>query len=231
MNTFLKITAMACAITIGFSACSKDDKDPVVQEYQAKVYLKDGESKDYTKASSTKNTEGTISRKGNVYALRNLRQFTVDTDGKTTTTAATDYFFDFKENDATAAVDAMLTLPATNAVRLKSNVEKGYTLSYIDKAFESVTIKDQFIAVKDNEFGLNGITDRGIPAPEIIGWINYTPTNHQVIPVIDRTIIILKDSKPVFKFRVNSVYSNGAPEKENGPRNTFFYSVDYQEFK
>lgn len=227
MNTFLKISAMACAVTIGFSACSKDDKDPVVQEYAAKVYLKDGESKDYTKVSTTKNTEGAISRKGTVYAVRNLRQFELDADGKVSSKAASNYFFDFKENDATTEADAMVVLPATTAAILKSNTSKGYSLSYINKAFETVTAKDEFTAAKDNLLGLESKH-----AKDVIGWLTYTSSpNHQVLPVVDRTIIILKDGKALFKFRVNSVYSNGAPEKEVAPTNSFFYSIDYQEFK
>lgn len=224
MNTFLKITAMACAITIGFSACSKDDKDPVVQEYQAKVYLKDGESKDYTKASSTKNTEGTISRKGNVYALRNLRQFTVDADGKTTTTAAPTFYFDFKENDGTTAADAMITLNTGRNVDIIANTSKQYSLSYIDKSFETVVYNDGFTEAKDNKLGLESAT--------VKGWAKYSGSpNHQVLPIENRTIIILKDNKPYFKLRVNSIYQGGSPIPVVGPSNSFFYSVDYQEFK
>jgi hypothetical protein len=78
MNRLFKITALACALTVGFTACDKDDELPLEQEYQAKVMVKDGESKDLANVSTTINTEGTISRKGSLYSLRDFRQFTID---------------------------------------------------------------------------------------------------------------------------------------------------------
>jgi len=232
MNKLFKTAAFAVVLAIGFTSCSKDS-DNEEPEYAAKVTLKDGETKDLSTVASAKNTEGTIGRQNNVYAIRNLRQVTITTaaDGKTTTVANPNFFFDFKENDATVESDAMVVLPGTLASKLKSNVAKGYTLSYIDKAFESVTANDQFIAAKDNTLALHKMNDRAQPDPTIEGWLIYTPANHQVNPVQNRTLIISKDGKALFKFRANSVYSGGKPEKDDSPRNYFFYSVDYKEFK
>lgn len=229
MNKLFKIAALACTLTLGFTACDKDDEQPLEQEqeYQAKVMVKDGETKDLAEVSTTINTEGTIARAGSVYALRNFRQFTIGEDGKATTTAATDFYFDFKENDGTNAAATPVIIPATTAAKLIANVEKGYTLYYIDKAFEEVTAEDNFLAAAENTLGLQSQY-----APNVIGWANYTGSpNHQVVPVAGRTIVIFKGEKPYFKFRINSVYSNGAPEKEVAPTNYFYYSIDYQEFQ
>src|SRR5690606_33720202 len=105
MNRLLKITALACVLTIGFSACEKDNNTPedeTDQEYQAKVMVKDGETKDLADVSTTANTEGTISRDGDRYALRNFRQFVIE-EGEITEDVATTFYFDFKENDAVEA--------------------------------------------------------------------------------------------------------------------------------
>ena len=227
MNKLFKTAAFAVVLAIGFSSCSKDS-DNDGPEYAAKVTLKDGETKQLSTAASAKNTEGTISRKGNVYAIRNLRQVTItEADGNTTTTANANYFFDFKENDATAEAESMIYFPTNGrAPVLKSNVAKGFTLSYIDKAFESASVNDQFTAVSEKGLGLNGY-----PSADVIGWLNYTPSTSIVIPVTNRTFIISKDGKALFKFRINSVYSNEKPEKDSRATNYFFYSVDYQEFR
>lgn len=231
MNKLFKMTALACALTVGFTACDKNDEIPLEQEqdqdYQAKVMVKDGETKDLAEVSTTINTEGTISRNGNVYALRNFRQFTIDGDGDVTTTVATNFYFDFKENDGTNDTETPLIIPATTAAKLIANEDKGYTLYYIDKAFETVTINDDFIAAAENTLGLQSSY-----TPDVIGWASYTGgPKHQVIPVENRTIVIFKDGKAFFKLRINSVYSNEEPEKEEAPTNYFYYSIDYQEFQ
>ncbi|WP_140938314.1 hypothetical protein [Sphingobacterium lumbrici] len=229
MNKLFKISALACALTVGFTACDKDDKNPeeVEQEYQAKVMVKDGETKDLANVSTTVNTEGTIHRSGDVYALRNFRQFTIGENGSATETAATNFYFDFKENDGVDAANSPLILPATTAAKLIANADKGYTLYYIDKAFEEVSPNDDYLPAAENTLGLQSAY-----APNVIGWASYTGgPKHQVIPVENRTIVIFKDGKAFFKLRVNSVYSNGEPEKEEAPTNYFYYSIDYQEFK
>src|SRR5690606_40818226 len=84
MNKLFRVAAIACFITVGFTACEKnnhmpdDDTDP---EHQPKVVVKDGETKDLANVSTTSNTQGTISRDGERYALRNFRQFVME-DGK-----------------------------------------------------------------------------------------------------------------------------------------------------
>ena len=227
MNKLFKTAAFAVVLAIGFSSCSKDS-DNDAPEYAAKVTLKDGETKQLSTAASAKNTEGTISRKGNVYAIRDLRQVTItEANGTTKTTANANYFFDFKENDATAEADGMVYFPTNSrAPILKSNEAKGYTLSYIDKAFETTSAKDQFTAVSEKGLGLNGF-----PNAEVIGWLNYARSTSIVTPVTNRTYVISKAGKALFKFRVNSVYSNEKPEKDAEATNYYFYSVDYQEFK
>lgn len=88
------MTVLACVITVGFTACDKDDKPAQEEkEYQAKVMVKEGETVDLTKVSKTKNSEGTINRKGQIYSVRNFRQFTLGEDGKPTTTVAKKFLY------------------------------------------------------------------------------------------------------------------------------------------
>ena len=76
------------------------------------------------------------------------------------------------------------------------------------------------------------MTDRTQPDPTIEGWVIYTGRpKHQLNPLENRTLIISKDGKALFKFRVNSIYSGGKAEKDEQPLNYYFYSVDYQEFR
>ncbi|MNG83463.1 hypothetical protein D3C87_543210 [compost metagenome] len=230
MNKLFTTAALLCALSLGFTSCSKDDDNVIIteQEYQAKVSVKDGETVNLANISRTSNSQGTINRKGNVYSLRNFKQFIVGDDNKATTTAATTYYFDFKENDGASNNNFMIYVNAKGSnVDLATNSLKGYTLSYIDKAFDEVKASDQFIAATNNLLGLQSAY-----APNVIGWANYTGApNHQVLAVANRTIIVLKDNKPFFKIRMNSVYENETMNREVAPNNYFFYSIDYQEFK
>ncbi|MCS4226075.1 hypothetical protein [Sphingobacterium sp. BIGb0165] len=230
MNKLFTTAALLCALSLGFTSCSKDDDkvEQVEQEYQAKVMVKDGETVDLKKVSKTINTQGTIKRTGKIYSLRNFRQFTIGEDGKATTTAAETFYFDFKENDGISKADFVVSINAKGSnVDFVTNNSKGYTLSYIDKAFDEVKATDEFTAAKNNLLGLQSTY-----APNVIGWANYTGApNHQVLAVANRTIIVLKDNKPFFKIRMNSVYENETMNREVAPNNYFFYSIDYQEFK
>jgi len=64
MNRLFTTAALLCALSLGFTSCSKDDDkvEQVEPEYQAKVMVKDGETVDLTKVSKTINTQGTIKR-------------------------------------------------------------------------------------------------------------------------------------------------------------------------
>ncbi|WP_312336403.1 hypothetical protein [Sphingobacterium sp.] len=235
MNRLFTTAALLCALSLGFTSCSKDDDkvEQVEPEYQAKVMVKDGETVDLTKVSKTINTQGTIKRTGNTYSLRNFKQFTMGEDGKATTTASADYYFDFKENDATSDADKMLSLSGTAAVTLKTNTEKGYTLSYIDKSFDQVQASDQLISIENNASEIYKMIIP--PATQTIrtesGWCNYSLVNHIVTVVENRTLVISKDKKPLFKIRMNSIYSDGKPNADEKASNMVFYSIDYQEFK
>ena len=212
--------------TIGFTSCSKDkDNTATEQEYDARVKVKDGEKVYIPFVSAAGNAEGTIERKGNVYQLRNYRQGTMNAIGTAVVTANTNYYFDFKENDAANETNAAVTLPnSTRSANLQANTTAGYTLSYINKAFEAVTATDEFTVATEGRLGLESAT--------VPGWLKYTGgPNHQVLAIENRTFILLKDGKPFFKFKVNSVYSNETMEKEVAPSNYFYYSIDYQEFK
>jgi len=105
-----------------------------------------------------------------------------------------------------------------------ANTAKSFTLSYIDKAYETVNSADQFMALADNKAGI-------VIGTTGIGWAGYNLDTHHVIAVKDRTFILSKDGKPYFKFRVNNVYSDEKPNKAMASDNYVFYSIDYQEFK
>ncbi|WDF70776.1 hypothetical protein PQ465_10450 [Sphingobacterium oryzagri] len=226
MNRLFKMAALACVLTIGVSACSKDEPQ-VEPAYQARVMVSDGQTVDLTVASPSKGNTGTIKRTADVYALRNFRQFKLDANGEATSTAADNFYFDFKENDATTSAGPVVLPNSTRSANLKVNTESGYSLYYIDKAFEQVTATDNFTLATGGSLGLQSAY-----APNVIGWLNYSGSpNHAVTPVPNRTLIVFKDGVAQFKFRVNSVYSNETPEKEVAPTNYFYDSIDYQEFK
>lgn len=231
------IIALASIITAGISSCSKD-KDhttiPIEEEYDARVIVKEGQHVNLSDVSNYKFIEGTLSRKNNVYSLRDLRvleEIEEEVDGETILVkkASTTYGFDFKENDVNSNEEAALTFSASTRNNLQVNLEKGYRLYYINKPFESVNANDTFIEAEDGTMGFEGTF---FPHNEGKGWAVYTgnPT-HQIVPVENRTIVLFKEGKPIFKFRINSVYSGEQPEKEIAPNNYFYYSVDYQEFK
>lgn len=225
MNRLFKIAAFACVLTVGFTACEKDNKTPedeTEQEYQAKVMVKDGETKDLTEVSTTANTEGTISRDGDRYALRNFRQFVIEED-EITEDVATAFYFDFKENDAVEAEEAPLIWTAeSRAIGVEPNVAKGYSLSYVDKAFASVTVEDDFVALEEIGIAFS---------PAMVGWATYDMSTHTIKAIADRTLVLSKDGEPQFKFQIRSIYSDETPNNEVGPTNFVYFSVDYQEFK
>ncbi|PRD55809.1 hypothetical protein [Sphingobacterium gobiense] len=227
MNKLFKIATLAFTL-VGFAACNNDDEVSLEQEYQASVMIKDGETKDLANVSATINTQGTISRSGSVYSLRNFRQFTINEDGAVTEAVAPLFYFDFKENDGVDAGDAVLTLNATQRdMDIISNTTKGYTLSYIDKAFESVVVTDNFTSAPDEKVGI--VTPF---SPEgAIGWSNYDMSVHHIVAIANRTLILSKGNTALFKFRVNSIYSNETPNKESASDNYVYYAVDYEEFK
>src|SRR5690606_28215122 len=104
----------------------RSSEAPVDQEYQARVMVKDGETKKLADVSVSINTEGTISRHGAVYSLRNFRQFIIGEDGAVTENVAPQFYFNFKENDGVSAEDAMLTLNATQRnMDVVSNTSRG----------------------------------------------------------------------------------------------------------
>lgn len=214
---------LLCTLSLTAFSCSKDDDSaPKEEEYQAKVMLKDGETERFISTSSTKGTEGLISRQGDVYAIRDFRQGKLNTTGTAIEMANAVFYFNFKENDGMAESDAQLVLNATQRnMDLIPNIKNGYKLSYIDKAFSEVKPTDQLIPIEK----------AGVSLGSGIGWANYDFTIHHVVAAENRTFILSKDEKVLFKFRINSAYSGGKPNAERESTNYVFYSIDYQEFK
>ncbi|RZF61353.1 HmuY family protein [Sphingobacterium corticibacterium] len=223
MNKLFRIALLACFITVGFTSCEKDNSMPdedTDQEHQPKIIVQDGETKDLADVSTTSNTQGTISRYGERYTLRNFRQFVVE-DNEATENVATTFYFDFKENDAVAAEDAPLTwIAEAREMGVQPNTAKGYTLSYIDKRFGAVTADDEFTTVEKMGIAF---------APTAIGWATYNMQTHTVEAVAGRTLVLSKDGEPQFKFQIRSIYSDETPNNESGPTNYIYYTVDYQD--
>ncbi|MFZ4863297.1 hypothetical protein ACL9RF_14060 [Sphingobacterium sp. Mn56C] len=227
INT-LAAVALALTISFGTLSCSKDkdndNQEVVVPEYNAKVKVKDGETVDLIKVSVSKDVQGTLTRIGNRYKLREFRQGVLNDNKTAVGTPNASFYYDFKENDGTTNDGALSLAGAGRNYIMQANLSKGYKLAFIDKSFDQVTATDSFTEAAEGKLGLNSATTAG--------WITYSGNpNHQLIPVANRTFIILKDNKPQFKFVVNSTYSNEKPEKEVQPTNYYFYSIDYQEFK
>lgn len=242
----IKFLSAALILAVGFNACTKDNdvtpEEPQEPEYESRIMVEDGETINLEEVAYTELTEGTITRDGEVYALREFRQNEeipkLDEDGEplldenedpiVEIKSKTRFYFDFKENDAADEDNFVVSLgAATNDIDLTVNTDKGYGLSYIEEVFEEVKAEDSFTDAKDNKLGLKSPFN-----PDAEAWANYTGgPNHQVLPVEGVTYILTKDGKPFFKFRINSVYSGEEPEREEAPGNYFYYSIDYQEFK
>jgi len=214
---------VVCALSLTTFSCSKDDNPaPKNEEYAAKVMLKDGETKNYITASTAKGTTGSVSRKGDLYSIKDFRQGTLNSAGTALETANTVFYFNFKENDGADATTAQVTLNATQRnMDIIPNTKDGYKLSYINQAFNDVKATDQFTELEK----------AGVSFGTGIGWANYDVTVHHVVAAPNRTFVLTKDGKPVFKFRVISVYSGGMPNAARESTNYVFYSIDYQEFK
>lgn len=213
MNRLFKITALACVLTIGFTACEKDNNTP---EEEVEI-------KDLAQESATINSEGTVRREGSLYELRNFRQFVVDEDGSVTEEVATTFYFDFKKNDAVEAADAPLIWTAeSRAIGVAPNIAGGYSLSYVDKAFASVTVEDDFTALEEIGIAFSSA---------MVGWATYDMSTHTIKAIEGRTLLLSKDGTPQFKFQIRSIYSDETPNNEVGPTNFVYFSVDYQEFK
>lgn len=241
-NQKTKFLSAALILAVGFSACSKNED--IIPDYDARINIENGVTVDLSDKSSVDNVTGKITRQGQVYQLRDF-QITdgipveqkdflgnpiLDEDGNPVKaeTSLEIFHFDFKENDAATESNYLVSFGATTSkANLLVNTDKGYGLSYIDKAFENVNANDTFTEAEDNKLDL-----RTAYTPDVEAWLEYTGgPKHQVLPIEGRTYILTKDGNPFFKFRVNSVYSGEKPEKEEAPGNYFYYSIDYQEFK
>ncbi|MCY4779808.1 hypothetical protein ORI89_09100 [Sphingobacterium sp. UT-1RO-CII-1] len=231
--------AITLALSFGFTSCSSDDDDYVPIDPVTKL------NKDLSKDSKTENTIGTIVGNDNgVVQLRNFRQ--VVKNDKEEEIESPLFYFDFINHDAGTEEQHNISLAAPSSMAITANLEAGYTLSYIDKDFKDVKADDQFTPlkseVKDKEgntktvsqSGLRDMLINGTPRRlDEFGWCDYIFTEnnketHRVIAIENRTLILVKDSKPLVKFKVNNIYENEKPNKEEKPDNYRFYSIDYQ---
>lgn len=227
--------AITLALSFGFTSCSSDDDD----HFDPNATIS---TKDLSSSSQTKNSKGIVVEKASgIFELRNFQQFELDENGqiiiedieikegdkvvrteKKEKTSAV-YYFDFTNNDAATKEKHSISFDATRMVSAKTNTDRGYTLSAIDKKFEDVVATDEFLAAANNSLGL------ALPAPTAPGWALYSGAPaHRVDVKENYTMILSKDGKPVVKFRINSIYENGKPNKDEQPDNMVFYSIDYQ---
>lgn len=232
-------TAITCALSFGFVSCSSDDDD----HFDPNATIS---TKDLASNSQTKNSKGIVTEKASgIFELRNFQQFELDGNGqiiiedveikeggkvirtekKEKTTAV--YYFDIAKNDAAAENNHSISLSGTTKVEVTANTEAGYTLSFIDNIpFADVKASDTFNAIKSNTSGLRKMywneTIRDISEQ---GWCDYFADTHEVRPVADRTLILSKDGKALYKIKMNSIYQNETPIDF---KNFVFYSIDYQ---
>lgn len=207
-------TAIASVLSFSFVSCSDDD------DFNPEAVLT---TKDLSKDSKTNNSKGTVTEKASgVFELRNFNQLTVTEEGTATSEKASVYYFDFASNDASTAEAAPIKLNATQRViDHVPNIAAGYSLSYIEKAFELVKANDEFTAAPNDKLGLAFGGSQG--------WASYSGAPaHRVDAKKDFTMIVMKDNKAVFKYRVNSIYEDEKPNKDVEPDNMVFYSIDYQ---
>lgn len=226
--------AVACILSIGFTACSSDDDDFVPtdpEETELNI--------DLAKDSETKNARGTIVEEKGVFKLRNFQQVEANEEDKVVTSKL--YYFDFEENDAGVLKAHSISLSGTTSVEIKANMDEGYTLSYIDSPLEYVKTGDNFKPIltekkdkegnvtKESKTDLRKVIMPGFNMPPTEhGWADYYGETHEVRPVADRTFILVKNGKAIYKFKINSIYENETPVDY---KNFVFYSIDYQELK
>lgn len=224
MNKLFTTAALVCALSFGFTSCSKDD-DNTMQVETPKVI------KNLKNNSKTDFTQGELTVKNDIFSLKNFKQFAVSEDGKPTAEAAKIYYYNFSENDGTDIRTNMISLSGDTKVTVTANAANGYTLSYIDKTFNDVVATDKFTAISTNSSSIYKMKFGGKESVRSeSGWCNYDgDNNHLVTAQENRTLIISKHGRPFFKLKMNSIYEN---EKANESANNFvFYSIDYQEFK
>lgn len=231
--------AITLALSFGFTSCSSDDDD----HFDPNATIS---TKDLSSSSQTKNSKGIVVEKASgIFELRNFQQFELDENGqiiiedieikegdkvvrteKKEKTSAV-YYFDFTKNDAATEKNHIISFSGTTKVEVTANSEAGYTLSFIDNIpFADVKASDTFNAIKSNTSGLRKMYwNETIREMSEQGWCDYFAGTHEVRPVTDRTLILSKDGKAIYKIKMNSIYQNETPIDF---KNYAFYSIDYQ---
>lgn len=231
-----KWNQIAVAVILGlvtFSSCNKDEAvNPSLplENETATVVVPNGQSRDFEIYSQVGGTKGIISRTGNVYAVRDFAQGDISGGGTDDTWAISGtYYFDFSQNDGATNANYQITFTGSASGDIKARTGAGYTLAYIDKAFASVVASDSFTAATSNTIGINAITlPTGGTNTYGNGWYNYNLTTHIVTAQAGRTLVLLQNGTPKFKFKINSLYTGETPNAPTAATNYPYYSFDYQ---
>lgn len=217
---------------LALASCNKEDSmspSLSLQDEKATVVVPDGATRDYDDYSDVPGTHGTISRSGSLYSVCDFAQGSTPGGGTDSTWAeAGTYYFDFTNNDGAINTNYQITFTGSASGDIKARTAGGYSLAYIDKSFSTVTSSDSFTAATSNTIGLNYITTPGGTSGSGNGWYNYNLSTHIVTAVSGRTLILLQNSTPKFKFKINSLYSGGSPNAPSSATNYPYYSFDYE---
>lgn len=229
-----KWNQIAVAVLLGlvtFSSCSKDDavNPSLPLQNESAIVIPDGVTRNYEVYSAVNGTKGTVSRAGAVYAVRNFAQGNISGGGTDDTWAISGtYYFDFSQNDGSDINAYQITFTGSASGDIKARTGAGYSLAYIDKAFASVTASDSFTAATSNTIGINSIVRPTGSTVYGNGWYNYNLTTHIVTAQTGRTLVLLQNGTPKFKFKINSLYTGETPNAPVAATNYPYYSFDYQ---
>ncbi len=231
-----KWNQIAVAVLLGlvtFSSCNKDEavSPSLPLQNESAIVIPDGVTRNYQTYSEFSGTKGTISRSGSVYAVRDFAQGNISGGGTDSTWAISGtYYFDFSQNDGSDASAYQITFTGSASGDIKARTAAGYSLAYIDKAFASVVSSDTFTAATSNTIGINSVVRPTGSTVYGIGWYNYNLTTHIVSAQAGRTLVLLQNGTPKFKFKINSLYTGEAPNAPVAASNYPYYSFDYQAF-
>ncbi len=231
-----KWNQIAVAVLLGlvtFSSCNKDEvvNPSLPLQNESAIVIPDGVTRNYEVYSDVNGTKGTVSRAGSVYAVRNFAQGNISGGGTDSTWAISGtYYFNFTQNDGATDANYQITFTGSASGDIKARTTGGYTLAYIDKAFASVTASDSFTAATSNTIGINSVVRPTGSTVYGNGWYNYNLTTHIVSAQAGRTLVLLQNGTPKFKFKINSLYTGETPNAPVAATNYPYYSFDYQAF-
>lgn len=221
------IAAAAFALTASFTSCNKDKDvgaELSLQNETAQV-ISPGATATFTGAA------GNISRgSGTNNKIYTVTNYFIDNgilSGTGYHIPNGYYYFDLSENDnapvptgsSTPTVSWDIAFGGTGNAYI--TVNSGVTLKAIDKAFASVVLADTSsataISIVSGGYGHDNVlmgawSDDDTASPgDKKGWFNYYFGNHEVVPIVGRTLIFKDAAGSIYAFEFQSVYENATP--------------------